>query len=86
MDTEIVVNRLVIHKKLLIPAFDDISGHPDHALNKIFVRILWEFKDNDVFAPRFFKGDDYFIPVRYFYSVKEFIYQDMIPDLQGLFH
>jgi len=86
MDTEIVVNRLVIHIKLLIPALNDITGYPDHAFDKIFVRILWEFKDNDVFAPGFFKGNDNFIPVRYFNPVKKFIHQDMIPDLQGLFH
>ena len=80
MDTEIVVYQLVIHIKLFIAALNDIASYPDHALDKIFMGILWEFKNNNVFAFGFLKGNDNFIPVRYFNSVKKFIYQDVIPD------
>lgn len=82
----VMIDPLLIDEKPLIANLDLISGNADNALDKIFVRVDWIFKDDDVTPPGFFEWDNGFTQIRYFYSVYKFIDQDVITDLQGLLH
>ena len=77
---------LLIHPELFITALHKVAANSDYPLDEIFLWILGIFKHNDVGSLGCFKGYDGFTPVRNFNTVKEFIYQDVIADLQGLFH
>ena len=86
IDAVVVIYLLLVDIELFVAGFHDITADPDDAFNEIFVGILGKFKYNDIAPLGCFEGNDGFVPVRNLDTVEKFVDQDVIADLQGLFH
>ena len=80
MDPIVMIHRLVIQIKLFIPAFNDVTGHPDNPLDKIFVRVHRIFEYNDIVSLGRFESNDGFVPVGYLNAINKFADQNVITD------
>ena len=81
-----MIDPLLIDIQLFIANLNLISWNADNTLDKILVGVDRIFKDDDVAPPGFFEWNNGFMQIRYFHSVYKFIDQNVVTDLQRLFH
>ena len=82
----IMFQKLMVYINFLIADFNNIPGNADDPFDKIFAGIFGEFKHHNISAFWICNGNQGGLYKRQFNSVDKFIDQDMVSDLEGLFH
>src|ERR1700722_2471597 len=73
------VEEIVIHINMLVNDAHAVAGQADHTLHVMRVIIERKFEDDDIAAPDWTVGKDFFVP-RALASKDKFVYQQMIAD------
>ena len=80
-----LIQQLAIHINGLVHDFHPVARQADHALHKVLMFLVREFKDDDVTALEWAVGQNFFVPSAGA-AKNKLVDQQMVADQQGAFH